>query len=132
MTAEQPRLLMIYNADGGLFAMVSDAVHKVLSPSTYPCSLCAITYGATRMKSEWRAYIERLPLAVTFHHRDDFAGAHDRKAEGRLHVRQGAVAIAEERGVRLDIGDPQRASAFPHAARQAFARRKVGLFGDLP
>jgi hypothetical protein len=75
MTAEQPRLLMIYNADGGLFAMVSDAVHKVLSPSTYPCSLCAITYGATRMKGEWRAYIERLPFAVTFHHRDDFAAA---------------------------------------------------------
>ena len=27
------------------------------------------------MKSEWRAYIERLPFAVTFHHRDDFAAA---------------------------------------------------------
>ncbi|ANY21293.1 hypothetical protein A6F68_02804 [Tsuneonella dongtanensis] len=75
MTAEHPHLLMVYNADGGVFAMVSDAVHKVLSPDTYPCSLCMITYGAVSMKREWRVYLERLPARVTFHHRDDFAAA---------------------------------------------------------
>ncbi|MFN6935418.1 MAG: hypothetical protein ACK4NZ_09720 [Tsuneonella sp.] len=75
MTSGQPHLLMVYNADGGLFAMVSDAVHKVVSPRTYPCSLCAITYGAVSMKSEWRRYLERLPAQITFHHRDDFAEA---------------------------------------------------------
>ena len=75
MTSGQPHLLMVYNSDGGLFAMVSDAVHKVVSPRTYPCSLCAITYGAVSMKLEWRRYLERLPAQVTFHHRDDFAGA---------------------------------------------------------
>lgn len=75
MTSGQPHLLMVYNADGGLFAMVSDAVHKAVSPRTYPCSLCAITYGAVSMKSEWRRYLERLPAQVTCHHRDDFAKA---------------------------------------------------------
>lgn len=75
MTSGQPHLLMVYNADGGLFAMVSDAVHKVVSPRTYPCSLCAITYGAVSMKSEWRRYLDGLPAKVTFHHRNDFADA---------------------------------------------------------
>lgn len=73
MTVKKPRVLMVYNADGGLFAMVSDAVHKVLSPATYPCSLCAITYGPVSMKREWRRFLEELPARVTFHHRDDFA-----------------------------------------------------------
>ena len=91
MTAEQPRLLMIYNADGGLFAMVSDAVHKAVSPRTYPCSLCAITYGAVTMKSEWRRYVERLSAQVTFHHRDDFA-----KAWPELHFALPAILIEND------------------------------------
>lgn len=73
MASDRTHLLMVYNADGGLFAMVSDAVHKVLSPATYPCSLCAVTYGAVSMRGEWRDYLADLDAKVTFHHRDDFA-----------------------------------------------------------
>ena len=38
-------LLFVYNADTGLFNTVADAAHKILSPSTYSCNLCKVTYG---------------------------------------------------------------------------------------
>ena len=68
-----PRLLLVYNADGGIVNMVKDGIWKVVSPSTYPCSLCAITYGLVSMRYEWRRFLGSLPLGVVFHHKDDFA-----------------------------------------------------------
>ncbi len=73
MNERSATLLIVYNADGGLFSMVSDALHKVVSPSTYPCSLCALTYGPVAMHRAWRLFLEQLPLEKAFHHRDDFA-----------------------------------------------------------
>lgn len=69
-------LLFVYNAADGVFAAIGDAVHKVVSPNTYPCSLCAITYGAVRMRPEWRAYLTSLPYPVRFLHRGEFARAY--------------------------------------------------------
>ena len=66
------RLLFVYNADGGRLAGLKDMFHKILSPSTYPCSLCAVTYGATAMRPEWREFIQKLPVPVEFPHRDEF------------------------------------------------------------
>lgn len=66
------RLLMIYNADGGLVNGALDLLHKTFSPSTYACRLCAVTYGPVGMKRDWKAAIAALPLPVTFLHRDDW------------------------------------------------------------
>ncbi len=66
-------LIFIYNANGGLFSAMVDAAHKLVSPATYPCSLCAITYGAVSMRGEWKAYLKRLGHETRFYHRDDFA-----------------------------------------------------------
>jgi hypothetical protein len=78
------RLLFVYNADGGTLAGLKDLFHKVLSPATYPCSLCAITYGATSMQPQWRAFIKALPIPVDFLHRDEFARAHPQWARHPL------------------------------------------------
>lgn len=67
------RLIFVYNADGGIAQGLLDAVHKAVSPSTYPCSLCAITYGALRMDRKWRAWLEALPMPVVFLHKDETA-----------------------------------------------------------
>ncbi len=67
------RLVFVYNADGGIAQGLLDAVHKVVSPSTYPCSLCAITYGALRMHPQWRAWLKALPMPVVFLHKDEVA-----------------------------------------------------------
>jgi hypothetical protein len=66
------RLLFVYNADGGLLPGLKDMFHKILSPATYPCSLCGITYGATSMRPEWKEFVKRLPVPVEFLHRDEF------------------------------------------------------------
>lgn len=73
MTHSGTRLILVYNADGGLLNAVKDAVHKVASPATYPCSLCALTYGWVAMRGRWRRFLASLPHEKVFHHRDDFA-----------------------------------------------------------
>lgn len=65
-------LLFVYNADSGFLNGAVDMFHKILSPKTYPCSLCGITYGNTSMRAEWKAYIQSLPAKTRFLHRDEF------------------------------------------------------------
>ena len=76
MTRPSTELLIVYNADSGPFSALADALHKVISPSTYPCSLCAVTYGPVAMRSKWRDFLATLPLQKRFYHRDDFAAAY--------------------------------------------------------
>lgn len=64
-------LLFVYNADSGLLNSALDTLHKTLSPATYACSLCAVTYGATSMRPEWRAFLRELPTRTTFLHRNE-------------------------------------------------------------
>ncbi|MGY6551121.1 MAG: hypothetical protein ACXIT4_04405 [Erythrobacter sp.] len=75
MVLKHARLILVYNADSGLLNMLKDGLHKLIRPQTYPCSLCSLTYGPVAMRGEWRRYLASLPLAKTFHHRDDFAEA---------------------------------------------------------
>ena len=75
-SSQATRLLLVYNADGGIVSMVKDAIHKVVSPATYPCSLCAITYGPVSMHGDWRRFLDSLPIDVVFHHKDDFGEAY--------------------------------------------------------
>jgi len=65
-------LLFVYNADTGLFSVVTDYAHKILSPKTYPCNLCAITYGNMGMNKKWKEFIARLTVPIEFLHRDEF------------------------------------------------------------
>jgi hypothetical protein len=65
------RLIFVYNADGGIAQGILDSVHKTLSPSTYACSLCALTYGAFTMDRRWRAWLKVLPMPAIFYHKDD-------------------------------------------------------------
>lgn len=75
MNRAASRLILVYNADSGLLNAAKDAVWKVVRPATYPCSLCALTYGWVSMHRRWRRFLARLREAKVFHHRDDFARA---------------------------------------------------------
>ncbi len=70
------RLLVVYNADAGPLAAAFDFVHKIVSPRTYPCSLCAVTYGAVAMDRRWRDWLRGLGVPVAFFHRQDFHAAY--------------------------------------------------------
>ncbi len=76
MTQASKRLLLVYNADGGMLNALMHAVQKQVSPSTYPCSLCALTYGLVSMRREWKRFLKGLRMEIVFHHRDDFAKAY--------------------------------------------------------
>lgn len=77
MSAPAPdRLIFIYNANGGLVHMALDSLHKTLSPATYPCSLCALTYGSLRMDPKWRKWLAALAIPAVFQHKDDTPHKH--------------------------------------------------------
>lgn len=68
---KRPRLIFVYNAGSDLFSTVTDFVHKIVSPSTYQCSLCALTYSNLEMKKEWKTFIERLDAETEFLYKDE-------------------------------------------------------------
>ncbi|MFM7377015.1 MAG: hypothetical protein ACKO1O_02610 [Erythrobacter sp.] len=70
-------LIFVYNADGGLLNAARDAVHKLLRPATYPCSLCALTYGAVSKRPAWRAFLARIGMETLFLYRDEFRSTLD-------------------------------------------------------
>ena len=65
------KLILVYNADSGFFNALSSSVHKALSPETYECQLCRITYGMTRMEDEWKSYLDQLPVTLEALHRNE-------------------------------------------------------------
>lgn len=65
-------LVFVYNADRGFFNLMADISHKMLSPTTYPCNLCALTHGAFSMRKEWREFLAKIKPPLTFMHRDEF------------------------------------------------------------
>ncbi|HEX7173852.1 MAG TPA: hypothetical protein VF240_01025 [Pyrinomonadaceae bacterium] len=64
-------LVFVYNADSGLFNAVSDAAHKIFSPRTYQCNLCALTHSAIGMRREWKQFLDGLNVPLEFLHADE-------------------------------------------------------------
>jgi len=85
----QPRLIFVYNADSGVMNTLLDIGHKLLSPSTYDCKLCALTHSTFRMRPEWHAFIDRLGYPVEFLHRDEFQARY-----GNVQIPAPAVLLA--------------------------------------
>ncbi|MDQ6788485.1 MAG: hypothetical protein M3033_16905 [Acidobacteriota bacterium] len=79
---EKTKLVFVYNADSGVFNLLADAAHKIFSPQTYACNLCAITHGNFGMRREWKMFLETLKNSLEFLHADEFsARKHDLKVE---------------------------------------------------
>ena len=70
------QLVFVYNADSGLFNTVSDIAHKILSPGTYSCQLCALTHGYFSVREEWVGFLQQLNAECTFLHRNEFKSAY--------------------------------------------------------
>ena len=64
-------LVFVYNAESGLFNAVADAAHKVFSPQTYACNLCALTHSYFGMRGEWKQFLESLRRPIEFLHADE-------------------------------------------------------------
>ena len=66
------QLVFVYNADSGMFNTLTDIAHKVFSPQTYECNLCAISHSYLSERSEWKDFISNLGAECEFLHRDEF------------------------------------------------------------
>jgi hypothetical protein len=73
------KLIFVYNADTGLGNSLLDTAHKILSPGTYSCRLCELTFGAFREKSLWRKFREASDVPMEFLHRDEFSRQYSSK-----------------------------------------------------
>jgi hypothetical protein len=89
-------LIFVYNADSGLFNTLTDIAHKLFSPQTYKCNLCALTHTPFGMKTEWRAFLSEIPEPLGFLHADEFKQLHGARNEA-------LPAIFQEHDQRVEV-----------------------------
>ena len=94
-----PTLVFVYNADSGVFNTLTDAAHKIFSPRTYACNLCALTHTAVRMRGEWREFLDGLGVPLEVLHADELAARY-----GLNGVPLPAVYTKDGRGLSLLAG----------------------------
>ena len=97
------KLIFVYNSDGTFASLIKDTAHKLVSPTTYPCNLCRLTYPVAFMDAEWRKFIESLPYEAFFLHRDEF----HRQYPGQAQVPLPAVFAEDSSGLRVLISHSQ-------------------------
>jgi hypothetical protein len=94
---------MVYAMDGNWFSELVGAVHKIASPSTYPCQLCKLTHGPVSARPAWSQFIKNSNIRIKPVHRDQL----------RLHPELGATLPAVYRetsaGLQLLLGPAQLA-----------------------
>ena len=70
------KIIFVYNASDDFLSVGFDFFHKIISPQTYQCSLCKITYGNISMKNHWKEYIQDLDYDVEFLYKNNFSQYH--------------------------------------------------------
>ncbi|MBJ47660.1 MAG: hypothetical protein CMG59_00560 [Candidatus Marinimicrobia bacterium] len=70
------KIIFIYNASDNFLSVGFDFFHKIISPQTYQCSLCKITYGNVSMKDQWKEYIDGLNYDIEFLYMNNFSESH--------------------------------------------------------
>jgi hypothetical protein len=97
-------LILVYNADSGIFNILKDAFHKTFFPSTYQCNLCALTYGRFSMGDEWREFIDKLDIPYKFYHRDEFYESLESHPDHLKDVKFPAIFLDKDGQISLLIG----------------------------
>ena len=70
--SSKKNIIFIYNAKGGQWNYLIDTLHKYLSPKTYECNLCQITYDL-KMRKAWKDFIEESPHNYKFLHLEELS-----------------------------------------------------------
>jgi len=63
-------LVVVYNAKSGGLNAVLDYVHKMVSPETYNCNLCKLTYDNFGQIREWNDFLRFLNISVDYYYKD--------------------------------------------------------------
>ncbi|HMY81015.1 MAG TPA: hypothetical protein PK048_04205 [Candidatus Absconditabacterales bacterium] len=67
------KLIFIYKAKSDKISKLINFAHKIISPSTYACDLCSLTYGDFSIKREWKEYLDKLNekgIQTEFHYEE--------------------------------------------------------------
>lgn len=75
------KVIFVYNANSGLVNTLLDIGHKVISPDTYNCNLCQMTYGLINERKEWKEFRESSKHEMEFLHKDEFESKYNMKRE---------------------------------------------------
>ena len=92
------KLIFVYNADSGLMNTLMDIGHKALSPQTYECNLCDLTFGLLKEHKQWKQFREASNTEMEFLHRDEFEQKYGRTLEYPVILKKDndlSVAIAQ-------------------------------------
>ena len=66
-------LIFIYNAKSGPAQAALDWAHKIISPKTYECSLCSLTYGNFGKYNKWSIFLRSLNINKSFFYLDQLS-----------------------------------------------------------
>jgi len=74
------KLIFVYNANSGIGNTFIDVAHKIFSPKTYACNLCAITFDTFTENKLWKQFRENSTIEMEFLHSDEFKNKYNFKA----------------------------------------------------
>lgn len=89
-------LIFVYNANAGRLNGMLDSFHKIMSPSTYACNLCAITFGVFSEDEVWKQFRETSDISMEFLHKDEFLKQYQLKNPSQYQL---PLLLSEEEGV---------------------------------
>ena len=75
------KIIFVYNANSGFVNSMLDIGHKVISPKSYECNLCNMTYGVVSEREEWKEFRESSKDDLEFLHKDEFEIKYKEKRE---------------------------------------------------
>ena len=65
-------IIMVYNANAGVYPGIADVIHKAFFPKTYPCNLCFLAFGTFGKKEAWTNFLKTIPYQKAELHKDEF------------------------------------------------------------
>jgi len=68
------KLIFVYNAKSGMLSSLINTAHKIISPNTYPCSLCKLTHANFSEKKIWKEFKERTAIEIEFVYSNNYRG----------------------------------------------------------
>jgi len=115
------KLIFVYNANSGKVNAILDGLHKIVSPSTYNCNLCAITFGNFSEDKIWKEFREESEAEMTFYYRDEFLKQFRSKWLPKYNF---PVLLSEENGELEMLIDAQELNDLENASQLIATIRK--------
>lgn len=97
----KPSIIFVYNGQSGIINTLLHVAHKMFSPQTYECNLCAITNSPIGMRKEWKEFLNSLGFDYEFIHTDELATKYQ-----ITNIKLPAIFIKKDQAMELRIAAP--------------------------